>query len=398
MNNDLLVSLNPYPPLQGKSLALGIGGGIGAVESVKICRELRRLGAEVTIYATPEALSFIGETSLHWASTRPPIHTFSGSAHHLLQEDALIIVPTTANLLGQIAHGLCSNVVSTLAHSALGQNKPLILLPSMHESLFESFPIFQNFKTLEKYCLKPRKEEGKLKVPTPKDLALEISHKLYSSNQKPIHILMTLGGTQVPLDPLRYLTNFSTGRLGSIIAEYFYARGISITACYGLTQNVTLPQLENIQWIYTPLYGEMEKYLSEIKDKFQGFFHLAAVSDFQLKEPSLKKWDSQSNPLKVELTPTQKLIEMENLPSIPFRAACKLTMTEKEESQAQEFFKHHKLQALLWNAWTGLGDIQHQGKIFQHDSSSVISVSNKWEIAHEFFQIFYRFLKSSQNL
>jgi phosphopantothenoylcysteine decarboxylase/phosphopantothenate--cysteine ligase len=154
--------------LDGKSIALCITGGIAAIETPKIARHFRRFGAEVRAYLTPAALDFIGEASLVWATGKPAVKELTGNAEHICLEDVVVVAPATLNTINKIYAGIADNPVTTLIASALGQNKPIYVAPTMHESLYKN-PFFQqSLRKLPEYgvrILEPRLGESKAKMP-----------------------------------------------------------------------------------------------------------------------------------------------------------------------------------------------------------------------------------------
>lgn len=177
MNDDLKVD-RVGDRLEGRTVALCITGGIAAVESVKLIRALRREGAEVSVFATSEALKFIGKAALEWAAAKPITTELSGLAEHICTENLVLIAPATINTVNAIASGLADNVVTTLVASALGQTTPVLIAATGHGSLWSN-PVFRrNLETLPEMAphvrfLPPKEEEGKAKLPDIADLVEE---------------------------------------------------------------------------------------------------------------------------------------------------------------------------------------------------------------------------------
>ena len=186
INEDLKVE-SRGKDLEGKSIALCITGGIAAIETPKIARQLRRYGAEVYPYATPSALKFIGETSLEWATEKKVTHELSGLAEHICIEDLVLIVPTTLNTYNKIVLGIADNIVTSLVASALGMKKPVYVVPTMHESLYNN-PIFrENLAKAERYgisIIEPRFSEGKAKIPSLNIIVKEVREYFSKTNNE----------------------------------------------------------------------------------------------------------------------------------------------------------------------------------------------------------------------
>ena len=163
--------------LENKKIALCVTGGIAAIETPKIARHLRRYGAEVKAYATPNAFKFIGEASLEWATGKSVVYELSGLAEHICLEDLVLVAPATLNTLNKIMSGIADNTVTSLVASALGSKIPVYLAPCMHGSLYNN-PFFQeNLKKVEHYGIKiiePRFSEGKAKIASTKSIVSDI--------------------------------------------------------------------------------------------------------------------------------------------------------------------------------------------------------------------------------
>jgi len=159
--------------LDGYSIALAVTGGIAAIATPMVARELRRYGADVNAYVTPSALKFIGRASLEWATEKEVVCELTGLAEHIAREDLVLVVPATMNTFNKVMNGIADNNVTSLVASALGQRKPVYMAPTMHESLYQN-PFFQeNLRRAEDYgvrIIEPMFEEGKAKIPKTKDI------------------------------------------------------------------------------------------------------------------------------------------------------------------------------------------------------------------------------------
>ncbi len=159
--------------LEGRRIALGICGGIGAVESVRAIRELRRHGASVKCFLTPSAIRFIGELSLEWASGSAPVMSATAEVDHLEEFDLAIIAPITWNTIAKCASGISDNAVTLLVAGQLGRKAPLGMVPTMNEQLLKH-PLYSEYRNrLESWGVKylePPLEEGRYKMPSPEQI------------------------------------------------------------------------------------------------------------------------------------------------------------------------------------------------------------------------------------
>lgn len=161
--------------LKGKRVALAACGGIGAVELVRVTRELRRHGAEVTIFITPSVTAFISELSLEWAAGSKVVREAGAGVDHLEPFDLVVVAPATLNTISKCALGITDNVVTLLIAGQLGRNAPLLFVPTMNVQL-RNHPAFAEHVTrLQLWGAQffpSEVEENRLKMPSP-ELILE---------------------------------------------------------------------------------------------------------------------------------------------------------------------------------------------------------------------------------
>ncbi len=154
--------------LQGVRVAFGICGGIGAVETVKILRELRRHGAQLTVFATPAALKFITELSLKWAAQGPILQDPGADVEHLEPFDIAVLAPLTLNTLTKCALGITDSAVSLMVAGQVGRKAPLVCVPTMNLQL-QKHPLYAKYvaqlETWGARFFPSPEEEGRLKMP-----------------------------------------------------------------------------------------------------------------------------------------------------------------------------------------------------------------------------------------
>ena len=163
--------------LKDKQIAVAVCGGIASVESVKIIRELRRFGAEVTAFYTPQVTQFITELPVEWATGKKVITEAQANVDHLEDFDLVVVVPATWNTISKSALGLSDNVVALLISSQLGKKGAILFVPAMNSSL-QQHPLFESYREkLESWgarFLISDEEEGRIKVPTPETIAAQV--------------------------------------------------------------------------------------------------------------------------------------------------------------------------------------------------------------------------------
>ena len=222
------------PHLQGRRIALVVTGGIAALRTPDLARALRRRGAEVTAFCTADALPFVGQQALEWATCRPVITSLGWRAEHLSDGegfDAWLVAPATANTLAKLACGIADTPVSAALLSALGRMErgqtQLLLAPTMHGSLHTSIlsAHARQLAELGVHLIAPRDAYGKHNLPDAAVLVACVCRALASGPLRSRRVLVTGGPTPVPIDAVRRLVNRFSGRLASAIAAELLLRG-----------------------------------------------------------------------------------------------------------------------------------------------------------------------------
>lgn len=160
--------------LAGSRVAVAVCGGIAAVESVRLVRELRRHGAQVYVFPTPSALRFVGAEALAWASGQPVAMEGAGNVPYLDDFAAIVVAPLTLHTLAKCALGLADNSAALLVAAAFGSRTPVLFVPTMHESLL-AHPLYEGYRdrlvSWGARFLEAPLEEGRRKMPEPETVA-----------------------------------------------------------------------------------------------------------------------------------------------------------------------------------------------------------------------------------
>ncbi|MCX8172166.1 MAG: bifunctional phosphopantothenoylcysteine decarboxylase/phosphopantothenate--cysteine ligase CoaBC, partial [Archaeoglobaceae archaeon] len=219
--------------LEGKKIVLGVTGSIAAVECVKLARELARRGAEVFAVMSEAATKIIHPYALEYATGNRVVTEITGMVEHINYlgvdgfADLYLIAPATANTISKIANGIDDTPVTTFATTALGSKKPLIIAPAMHASMIENKAVQENIEKLKKMGIEiidPKYAEGKAKFPDIERICLHVERKLYSKEFSGKKVLVTAGPTYEQIDPVRFISNRSSGLIGKEIALELWRR------------------------------------------------------------------------------------------------------------------------------------------------------------------------------
>jgi len=307
-NQDLQVEkIGDY--LENKAIALCVTGGIAAIEAPKIARHLRRYGANVKVYTTPDALKFITKESLEWGSENSVVSELSGKAEHICLEDLVLVAPATLNTINKICAGIADNPVTALVASALGMKKPVYLAPTMHDSLYNNPFLQENLSRVTNYGLhliEPRHEEGKRKMPGIDEITARVARALSEDPLKGKKVLITGGPTPGKIDDIRRITNIFTGKLAVKIAKEAYLRGAEVKLLLGKT-GVAVPSYIDVKY-----HEEYHEYKANVFTELEkgygiGIFS-AAVADYIPERVMQGKISSGGAITNIPLVQTKKVI------------------------------------------------------------------------------------------
>ena len=300
--------------LWGRKIVLGITSSVALYRSIDLARKLMRRGARIRIVMSREASRFISPLLFEWATGVKPIVDVGGEVEHIMlarEYDGMVIAPATANTIAKIAYGITDTSVTLTALSFHGMGKPVLVVPVMHLNMYHSRIVKENIDRLKQlgyHVLEPMIEEDKAKIPPIEEIALKTEVLvLRGEDLRGVRVLVTAGPTREYLDPVRFLSNPSSGRMGVAVAREAYYRGARVKLIHGPLCGVEAPLwVERTGVISTK---EMrEAVLEEIdKGEYDIIVLAAAPADYGFRETSQVKIDS-SNRLVVELEPTPKII------------------------------------------------------------------------------------------
>jgi phosphopantothenoylcysteine decarboxylase/phosphopantothenate--cysteine ligase len=299
--------------LKGKKIILCVTGSVAAYKAVELARLLMRHGADVHTVASKRALIFVTKDILSWATSHEAIVELTWKLEHITlvkDADIVIIYPCTAATLSKIAYGIDDTSVTTVASVALGLGKPLLIAVAMHEPMYSNPILKQSMERLEPYAkfIYPKIEEDKAKVAEPEEVLRMVVDTINRSNVlKGRRILVTAGATVEHIDPVRVVTNLSSGRFGVAIAREAMRMGADITLVYA---HGKVEPPEGIRVIRVNTSSDMhETVMNELSSKrYDAVVMNAAVSDFRPVDSSMSKLDSK-NRIRLTLEPTEKIVD-----------------------------------------------------------------------------------------
>jgi phosphopantothenoylcysteine decarboxylase / phosphopantothenate---cysteine ligase len=370
--------------LTGKELILGVTGSIAAYKAVYLLRELTRLGAGVTVVTTAHAETFVGPLTFRTLSGRPVLtdlfdpQTPDAVEHVQLAEraQALVVAPATANLLAKAAHGIADDFLTTLL---LAARCPVLIAPAMDGGMWQHAAVVANVRTLRERgvtVLEPDAGElasglaGRGRLPEV-DAILEALERLLAPARDLAgeRILVTSGPTREPLDPVRYLSNRSSGKMGHAVATAALRRGAEVILIAGPTPLSPPPGA-----VYVPVETaeEMREAVLQHVDGASVVVKAAAVSDYRAKDASPTKIKSKKDEeLTLALWPNPDILkELASLKGHAFLVGF-AAETDDVRAHATAKLKAKGVDLLVVN------DVSKRGIGFEADDNEV-SLLDRW--------------------
>ena len=236
--------------LQGKHILVGISGGIAAYKIPELIRGLVKAGAEVRVATTRHALEFVTELTLQTVSGHPVYSdVFAAINAHATEHislpewcDAMIVAPATANVVAKMAAGIADDALTTTICSCVAR-KPILIAPAMNDKMWENPATQHAIETIRSWqnvrVIEPAEGPlacgvvGKGRMPEAEELQEALEYALTPRTLAGQRILITAGGTQEPIDPVRFISNYSTGKMGVALAQVCARRGAEVTMVCG---------------------------------------------------------------------------------------------------------------------------------------------------------------------
>ncbi len=318
--------------LSGVNVALGITGSIAAIKTVELAHELRRRGAAVRAVMTPDARGIVHPWAVEFATDGEVVTEITGGVEHVSLcgrsgwADLFLIAPATANTVGKIAAAVDDTPVTTCATTALGAGTPVVIAPAMHEPMYDHPGVLESIERVEDWGVEfvsPRIEEGKAKIATEDAIALEAARTATPSPLSGERVIVTSGATAESLDPIRVLTNRSSGRTGRAVARACYVRGAHVTLIHGmvgpgpLTRNTGHSEAPYADLKGVETAAEMREATLDAMTGADALVSAAAIGDYTVEKRDEKIRSGQELSLDLESTP--KLIDgvREAHPKVP---------------------------------------------------------------------------------
>ena len=407
--------------LQGKHILVGISGGIAAYKIPELIRGLVKAGAEVRVATTRHALEFVTELTLQTVSGHPVYSdVFAAINAHATEHislpewcDAMIVAPATANVVAKMAAGIADDALTTTICSCVAR-KPILIAPAMNDKMWENPATQHAVETIRSWqnvrVIEPAEGPlacgvvGKGRMPEAEELQEALEYALTPPTLTGQRILITAGGTQEPIDPVRFISNYSTGKMGVALAQVCARRGAEVTMVCGSMSVTPRNPFGAIHRIDALSAQEMYEACIAQWPRMNSAILCAAVADFtpcekaenKIKKGELKVESRESNVFSLSLKETADIAKALGQSKRPDQKLIGFALeTQHEIENALHKMERKNLDAIVLNSLrdkgAGFGVDTNRVTIIRADGNSLeLPLLSKAEAANEIIR--YSFL------
>lgn len=369
--------------LKGKKIVLGITGSIAAYKACLIIRALIKQGAEVQVVITPSGKEFITPITLSALTHKPVVSEFFSQRDgtwnsHVdlgLWADAMLIAPATASTIGKMAHGIADNMLIT---TYLSMKAPVFIAPAMDLDMYAHPSTQQNLKTLQAYgnhIIEPQSGflasglEGKGRMEEPERIVEFLDHALSPSanDLSGKRILITAGPTYEKIDPVRFIGNYSSGKMGFALAAECARRGAEVTLVAG---PVSLSTPAGVSRIDVESCQEMYEASTQAFPRMDAAILCAAVADFRPETAAEQKIKREKDDLVLRLQPTHDIAQQLGKLKTDRQVLVGFALeTNDEELNARKKLAKKNLDFIVLNS------TRNKGTTFRSDDNQISIIS-----------------------
>ena len=379
--------------LKGKKVVLGITGSIAAYKSCLIIRALVKQGAEVQVVITPAGKEFITPITLSALTHKPVVSEFFSQRDgtwnsHVdlgLWADAMLIAPATASTIGKMANGIADNMLIT---TYLSMKAPVFVAPAMDLDMYAHPSTKKNLETLKQYgnhIIEPQSGflasglEGKGRMEEPENIVKALDSFFEAAvQQSPLSkkkILITAGPTYEKIDPVRFIGNYSSGKMGFALATECARRGAEVTLVAG---PVGLPTPDGVKRIDVESCQEMFEASVDAFPQMDAAILCAAVADFRPEQTATQKIKREKDDLVIRLQPTHDIAaHLGQMKTGSQRLVGFALETNDEEVNAQKKLKKKNFDFIVLNS------TRNKGTTFRSDDNKISIISESGQKDYE---------------
>ena len=374
--------------LKGKTVVLAVSGSIAAYKIASLASALKKLHANVQVLMTKNAVNFINPITFESLTGNKCLvdtfdRNFQYSVEHVAlakQADVVLVAPASANVIGKIAHGIADDMLTTTVMACKCKK---IIAPAMNTNMFDN-PILQdNLKILDHYgyeVISPAVgylacgDTGAGKMPEPELLLQYILREIaYEKDMQGKRVLVTAGPTQESIDPVRFITNHSTGKMGYAIAKMCMLRGAEVTLVSGPT-SIAKPEFVHVVDVVTAkeMYEEVTK---RAKDQ-DIIIKAAAVADYRPKSVSSEKMKKKDDDLAIPMERTDDILKFLGEHKKEHQFLCGFSMeTENMLENSRKKLEKKHLDMIVAN------NLKVEGAGFAGDTNVVTIITGQEEVS-----------------
>lgn len=385
--------------LENKTVLLGVTGGIAAYKSASLASKLVKAGAEVRVIMTENATNFINPITFESLTGHKCVidtfdRNFEFKVEHVAlaqKADVIMIAPATANVMAKLAYGLADDMLTT---TVLASKAPKIIAPAMNTGMYENPATQHNIEVLKSYGMEvitPASgylacgDVGAGKMPEPEDLYEHILRACaYPKDMTGLKVLVTAGPTQESIDPVRYITNHSSGKMGYSIAKVCMLRGADVTLVSGPT-SLAYPPFVDVVPVTTA--RDMYEAVTSRSDKMDIIIKAAAVADYRPSQIADEKVKKSDDAMAIPLERTDDILKYlgEHKPEGQFLCGFSMETQNMLENSRKKLTKKN-LDMIVANnlkvAGAGFQTDTNVVTLITKDSELELPLMEKEEVAH----------------
>lgn len=369
--------------LQGKHIVLGVTGSIAAYKIASLASMLKKRKADVTVIMTPNAANFINPITFETLTGNKCLmdtfdRNFQFNVEHVSlakQTDVFMVAPASANVIARAAHGMADDMLTT---TLLACQCPKIIAPAMNTRMYQNPIVQDNLRTLERYGMEvitPAEgylacgDVGEGKMPEPELLLEYIIRALQPKDMKGIKVLVTAGPTREKIDPVRFISNHSTGKMGYAIAKMAMLRGADVTLVTGKTD--LMPPMD-VHTVNVVSAEDMAYAVKERAGEQDIIIKAAAVADYRPKHTSDEKMKKKDSELSIDLERTEDILGFLGAHKREGQFLCGFSMeTENMLENSRAKLEKKNLDMIVAN------NLKEQGAGFGTDTNVVTLLTRK---------------------
>ena len=386
--------------LKNKYVVLGVTGSIAAYKAASLASALTKLHCDVQVIMTANAANFIHPVTFETLTGRKCLldtfdRNFSFEVEHISvakRADLVLVAPASANVIGKLAHGIADDMLTT---TLMACTCPKLISPAMNTAMYENPVLQDNLRLLEKYgyqIIEPASghlacgDSGKGKMPEPDELLSwvlkEIAYKKDLTGKK---ILVTAGPTQESIDPVRFITNHSSGKMGYAIARAAMLRGADVTLVTGPVSIAPPPFVRVVPVLSAE---DMFQAVTSVSDRQDAVIKAAAVADYtplSVSDQKVKKKDGEMN---IELKRTKDILKFlgEHKPDGQFLCGFSMETENMLQNSRKKLAQKHVDMIVansLRTSGAGFGTDTNVVTLITRDGEEELPLMSKDEVAHQ---------------